>query len=238
MNTPRRPEELLALVSTRLASLPYRVVFVGGATTSLFITDLAAAGVRSTTDVDVIVDVRSYSDYVGSLRDALLELGAREDTSEDAPLCRWILAGIPVDVMTPDERVLLFSNRWYASALENSHPHELPNGTTIFLPTSCLFVATKIEAFRGRGNGDFLSSKDMEDIVTILDGRPEFFEEVKAAEPTLRQYLQQTLEEWLGHRDFEYAVQGHLPGGIEGQDRVDVILERIRDIVNLGGTPA
>ena len=101
MSEARSPEELLTSVGELLARLPRRVVFIGGATTGLYLTDPAAPSVRSTTDVDVVVDVASYAEYSGLLRDALRRLGAREDTREDAPLCRWTLAEVSVDVMRP-----------------------------------------------------------------------------------------------------------------------------------------
>ena len=39
--------------------------------------------------------------------------------------------------------------------------------------TAPYFMATKIEAFYGRGGDDFLGSHDMEDIITVIDGRPD-----------------------------------------------------------------
>ena len=39
------------------------LVFVGGCTTGLFITDPAAGDIRPTKDVDAIVDVTSYAKY-------------------------------------------------------------------------------------------------------------------------------------------------------------------------------
>ena len=44
-----------------LAPVLDELVFVGGCTTGLFITDSAAGGIRPTRDVDAIVDVASYS---------------------------------------------------------------------------------------------------------------------------------------------------------------------------------
>ena len=64
------------------------LVFVGGCTTGLFITDPAASGIRPTKDVDAIVDVTSYSKYA-ALADRLRAIGLVEDATEDAPLCRW-----------------------------------------------------------------------------------------------------------------------------------------------------
>lgn len=46
-----------------LAPVLDELVFVGGCTTGLFITDPAAGGIRPTKDVDAIVDVTSYAKY-------------------------------------------------------------------------------------------------------------------------------------------------------------------------------
>jgi hypothetical protein len=58
--------ELLKQVAKRLGPLLQEVVFVGGCTTELFITDEAAAEVRPTFDVDVIAEITSYADYATS----------------------------------------------------------------------------------------------------------------------------------------------------------------------------
>jgi hypothetical protein len=51
------------------------------------------------------------------------------------------------------------------------------------------FLATKIEAFKGRDKGDFLASHDLEDLIFVIDGRRTITEEVKAEVPFLREYL-------------------------------------------------
>ena len=99
-----------------LAPVLDELVFVGGCTTGLFITDLAASGIRPTKDVDAIVDVTSYSKYA-ALADRLRAIGLVEDTTEGAPLCRWRHRGLIVDVMPTDASVLGFSNRWYPDAI-------------------------------------------------------------------------------------------------------------------------
>ena len=77
------------------------LVFVGGCTTGLFLTDPAASGIRPTKDVDAIVDVTSYAKYA-SLAERLRALGLVEDTTPGAPLCRWRRAEMIVDVMPTD----------------------------------------------------------------------------------------------------------------------------------------
>lgn len=41
------------------------------------------------------------------------------------------------------------------------------------------FCATKLEAFGGRGKNDYLASHDLEDLITVVDGRPELLEDHK-----------------------------------------------------------
>jgi predicted nucleotidyltransferase len=139
------------------------LVFVGGCTTGLLITDPAASAIRPTKDVDVIVDVTSYAKYA-ALSERLLALGLKEDTSEGAPLCRWRHGDLIVDVMPIDEDVLGFSNRWYPSALETAQTHSVVDNN-IRIVTPVYFVATKLEAFHGRGADDVALSHDVEDIV-------------------------------------------------------------------------
>ena len=89
-----------------------QVAFVVGCATALLITDPAAAELRITFDIDVIIEVASHAEYA-RLSKHLRTHGFSEDSSEAAPLCRWVCEGMKLDVMPTDERILGFSNRWY-----------------------------------------------------------------------------------------------------------------------------
>jgi len=54
---------MLRHVAKRLEPLLDRLVFLGGCTTALLMTDVAAPDVRVTDDVDVIVEVLSRTDF-------------------------------------------------------------------------------------------------------------------------------------------------------------------------------
>jgi hypothetical protein len=88
------------------------------------------------------------------------------------------------------------------------------------------FLATKFDAFKGRGNQDYLLSKDMEDIITILDGRPEIIDEIQQAPDDLRSYLSDAFSELLNNRHFTDALPGHLPPDKASQSRLPIILNR------------
>lgn len=78
-------------------------MFVGGCATGLLVTDLAAAPVRATQDVDVIVEVLTLADY-HALERELEGAGFTRDRSPEAPVCRWVVGNCLFDVMPTDER--------------------------------------------------------------------------------------------------------------------------------------
>src|SRR5882672_8437670 len=95
------------------------LVFVGGCTTGLLISDAAATGIRVTRDVDTIIEVASYAEYI-TLSERLRTLGLSEDHSEGAPTCRWRREELIIDVMPTDQRILGFSNEWYVPAIKSA----------------------------------------------------------------------------------------------------------------------
>jgi len=224
-----RNVEMLVRAARALGDVRDEVVFVGGAVVDLFITDPAAPRPRFTEDVDVVVEVTTHSAWSG-LGERLRALGFREDQREGAPLCRWLIGDLAVDVMPVIERVLGFSNRWYRMARAQSEEQELPGGVRIRVALAPLFLATKMEAFRSRGSGDFVASHDIEDIIAVIDGRPSLADEAKLAPAQLRRFLRTTITRWLKDTRFLDAVPGHLPGDIASQARVPVVHERLRSI--------
>jgi predicted nucleotidyltransferase len=192
-------------VATRLGHLRERVVFLGGAATALLITDDAAPDVRVTVDVDVIVEIASRGDYY-RLAESLRVAGFSEDMREGAPVCRWLVDGIAVDVMPTDAGILGFSNQWYQQALQHAEVRQISDDMAIRLVTAPYFLATKIDAFQNRGADDFIASHDMEDIITLLDGRPEIVEEIKTAPEVVNKYLTRKFEEFLNNRSFLDAL--------------------------------
>jgi hypothetical protein len=202
------------------------LVFVGGCTTGLFLTDPAAGGVRPTKDVDAIVDVATYA-RCASLAERLRGLGLVEDASPGAPLCRWRQGEMVVDVMPTDERVLGFSNRWYPSAMATADRRQVA-GRDVRLVTPVFFLATKLEAFRGRGHGDVFASHDLEDIVTVVDGRPEIVEEVTGAAVDVRTYIARQIQMLLDNPDFADALPGLLPPDAASQARRGLLEARLR----------
>jgi hypothetical protein len=193
------PLALVEVVAEALHGLCGELVFVGGAITGLLLTDPAARPPSATKDVDVIVSVTTRTEYLGSLSERMRALGFREDTSEDAPLCRWRWRdGIKLDLMPTDPTILGFSNRWFADAFIHARRCGLPSGKSIRVVTAPHFIATKLEAFLSRGGGDYMGSKDIEDLVAVLHGREEIVTDVLAASAELRAYLSSRLPSCSG----------------------------------------
>jgi hypothetical protein len=209
-----------------LAPVLDELVFVGGCTTGILITDPAAEGIRPTRDVDAIVDVTSYARYT-ALADRLRHLGLAEDKSEGAPTCRWRHGDVIVDVMPTNERILGFSNRWYPTAIETAQNLQI-SGRAVRIVTPALFIATKLQAFRGRGGNDVFVSHDLEDIVAVVDGRPTILDDVVAAPEPVRTFIASEMRSLLDSPDFLHALPGFLRPDAASQARRRVLEDRLR----------
>ncbi len=224
--------QMLAAAVEKLVPLLDRIVFVGGCATGLLITDPGASPVRPTLDVDAIIDLASYAQFA-DLENRLQDLGFQPSHAEGAPICRWTHQDLVLDLMPTDSSILGFSNRWYHMALQNSETTRI--GThKIRLITAPYFLATKLEALHGRGQHDYRLSRDLEDIVTVINGRPEIVNEVQETEDRLRQYLSDQLSTLLADRNFMEALPGHLLPDAASQQRLRIVLHRIEQIAQKG----
>jgi hypothetical protein len=199
--------EMLIQVARGLGDLRPEVVFVGGAVVEMFVTDPAAPRPRFTDDVDVVVEITTRAEWY-RLGERLRSRGFREDRREGAPICRWMLGNLTVDVMPEMESILGFTNRWYAMAQEESDERELPGRVLVRIIRAPLFLATKVEAFGSRGGGDYAASQDIEDVVAVIDGRRTLITETSASPPELRRFLVETAEGWLANVRFLEALPG------------------------------
>lgn len=135
--------------------------------------------------------------------------------------------------MPTDAEILGFSNQWYQQALENSVIRQVSDDMAIRLVTAPYFLATKIDAFHNRGKEDFIASHDMEDIITLLDGRPEIVDEVRNAPEDVKDFLSRKFGDFLNNRSFLDALPGHLLPDSASQQRVPILMERIRALAKL-----
>ncbi|MPY68362.1 nucleotidyl transferase AbiEii/AbiGii toxin family protein [Deinococcus sp. SDU3-2] len=226
-------ENLRRLAETvrQLGPLAEQMVFVGGSTTALFMTDAAAADVRETVDIDAIVETTRLG--YARLTEALNQQGFTEDTSEGAPICRFRSGDLVLDVMPTDEQVLGFSNPWYLPAIRHAEWVSLPGEGRIRVITAPYFLATKLVAFAGRGQGDYGMSHDISDIVAVLDGRPELVADIAGSDLAVKSFLAQSAQDLLTQPAFLETLSYHLLPDAASQARETLILRRLSEIAGL-----
>ncbi len=224
---------MMELVAERLGDgLREQLVFVGGAVTGLLITDPAQPAIRPTEDVDLIVEATVRADYA-RVEKVLRAQGFANDISKDAPICRWRVGSVTVDVMPTLKEILGFSNRWYPLALATARKTPLPSGMVIRLVTAPVFIATKFEAFADRGKSDYLFSHDLGDLISVIDGRDELMAECGQLDDELKDYLRGWVSRLLATPAFLEALPGHLPGDSASQARLPDLQDKLRLLAKL-----
>jgi hypothetical protein len=231
------PENLKMLEQAveHLGSLLGEVVFVGGATVELWVTDEAAPEFRPTTDIDVIVEVTTLAEYY-RFEKRIRSVGFENDVTSRV-ICRFKHpeSKLILDVMPTEASILGFENRWQKEAFLHAVEASLPSGKKIRVIPPAFLLGTKLEAFATRGKNDFLGSRDFSDLVTLIDGREELIKDVATAPDALQVYVGAQLLDLTGHRDFDRGLEGALPSSSESRGRVDrVIWPRVRQLMIAG----
>jgi predicted nucleotidyltransferase len=219
---------LLTSIANAMGALREQVVFVGGCATGLLITQPLVADARATEDVDAIVEVASLVGY-HALAAQLMEQGFKQTMADNTPPFRWYWNGMQLDLVPLDEKILGFANRWYKPGFEAAATATLPSGLVLRHLSAPYFMATKLEAFKDRGNNDVYLSHDLEDVITVADGREELIGELRSAPPDLRDFVAQTLRGILQHPDFTNV----LPSIVSQSTRTGLVLQRFTHISEL-----
>ena len=133
--------------------------------------------------------------------------------------------------MPLDENILGFSNRWYREVIDSAASWQLEEGLNVRVISAPLFIATKFEAFNRRGKGD-LSSHDLEDIVSVIDGRESLLAEVRGESAELRAYLRIQIRRLLARAGFMDALPGLLLPDAISQLRIGGLLRRLQELAD------
>jgi hypothetical protein len=219
---------MLELVAKSLKDLKDELVFVGGVTIDLYITDQAQPGIRATVDVDCVIKVATRAEYQ-EIEKRLYGLGFKNDIN--GPICRYIKGSLILDLMPTEKKILGFSNIWYPEGIENKISIKLDNGTKIFIFSTPYFLASKLEAFKHRGKGDYRLSHDIEDFVAVIDGNEEIINDIKKAPNTVREYIKKIFKSLLNNQDFTDSLLGHVSDRSNIEGRIGVITERMQAAV-------
>lgn len=223
---------IVEMVAAALGDLREELVLVGGCAASLLIDMPTATPPRVTYDVDLLAEVTALIDYY-ALERRFSQQGFSRDLTAEAPVCRWALGAVKVDLMPTDASVLGFSNRWYAGAAVTATTLGLRNGITIKLITAPYFLATKFEAFHDRGRGDMLTSHDFEDVINIIEGRRNVIEEIASCDESLRKYLVDCFRHTTAATDFPNVLPGLIGHDALHGQRVTAVMKRIERVCEL-----
>jgi hypothetical protein len=224
--------EIFKVTVKKLRGLHQDLVFIGGATISLFITEPAAVRIRETYDVDCVVEVSSRTEYE-KIAVKLRKIGFHED-SDSRVICRFKNDDLTLDVMPTDSEILGFSNKWYKKGIAQAQKIKIA-GEEIQVFTIPYLIATKIEAFKGRGKGDFLVShdiEDIEDIVTLIDGRKEITSDLLNAPLGVLKELKNEFTSFMNNNFFLDSLDGHISDRANITGRKQIILDRIKKFID------
>jgi hypothetical protein len=224
--------EFIKVIASALDDLNTKFVFVGGSTLPFYLPQAMRAAARPTKDIDVVVEIVSRAKKA-DFEEALRKKGFKNDTSKDAHTNRWKFKEITVDIMGTDEKTFGFTNQWYTDGVENSWTQTLGKQEIKILSLP-YFIATKIEAFKSRGNGDFIGSHDLEDIVAVLDmSETGLLEDVlPSLGDKVSGFLKKELSSYLKSGDFLNALPGHISDRVNSDARARAVEQRIARLIS------
>jgi predicted nucleotidyltransferase len=194
-------------VYNALGELRDQVVFVGGATVSLY-SDRDGFEFRPTDDVDIVIELLNLSDYT-ALEEKLRSIGFKND-QESHIICRYKIDGIVVDFMPTQGDILNFSNQWYPDGYKNAISYSIDDLHTVKIFTAPYFLASKFDAFNDRGKHDGRTSSDFEDIVSVLERRRTVWSEINSAPADVKIYIQNSFKELLENIFLEEWINAHI----------------------------
>lgn len=214
-------------VSNALAKLETPVVFVGGATVSLYADIDFREEARPTDDVDVVLELVAYKNYA-AVDEQLRAIGFVNDIHSKV-ICRYKYKGLIVDIMSTDEKVLGFSNKWYAPGFKLAIDFEIDKQQNVKIFPVTYFIASKLEAFKNRGENDGRTSSDFEDIIFVLNYRNIIWKELQEADEIVKRYLKDEFRKLLAGNFIDEWIAVHLNFS-DGQ-RSDFITSRLEEFV-------
>ncbi len=220
--------ERLLQVASALEELNAEVVYVGGAVIQLYSSDSAALNPMTTYDVDCVVNVINYKGY-RDFEQKLFEKHFQNDTSEGAPICRYIFNGEKVDFMPKVDTGIGESNRWYLNGLEHRQSYQLDSNHSIFIMPVTYYLASKIDALHSRGGDDYRGEKDFEDIIFVLNTCNHIAESMEqSSEVEVLTFLKTSFSEMLARPN----IREEIGSALLEEGRLEIVLQRMLECVN------
>ena len=149
---------------------------------------------------------------------------------ESGIICRWIIRGIIVDIMPTEGSIPGFTNRWYKEGFTTAMEHRIDKTHAVFIFRPEYFIASKLEAFKNRGENDGRTSTDFEDIIYVLNSRSVIWKEMAECSQPLKAWLQNEFKTLLDNRYIDEWISVHLD--TQEQSRINFIMGAIQEFVD------
>jgi hypothetical protein len=179
--------------------------------------------IRPTQDIDLVVRADGYVAWQSELEPFR---AARFEEAATGPMCRFTGHGLTIDVM-PLPWAALGTNRWYADGWNTRVRH---SETGIHHLTPLYFLATKLDAFSGRGRAELPLSDDLEDIVVILRNRVIPWSEIEQGVEPVHRYIRAELAALATADATRDAMTGYFEGNDAAQQEAEALVSRLRGL--------
>ena len=146
------------------------------------------------------------------LEERLRAIGFSHDI-ESGIICRYKIQGIIVDIMPTNDPSIGFSNKWYPDGFNQAVDYKVDEHCTIKILSAPYFIATKLEAFKSRGQNDGRTSQDFEDIIYVLENRESIWDEMNNSNDTVKNYLRTEFQNLLNNPNHFEWIDGHTERG-------------------------
>ncbi|MCC5846017.1 MAG: hypothetical protein JJU05_17350 [Verrucomicrobia bacterium] len=206
-------------------------MFTGGAVVPLFLDQPELVMIRPTKDVDVVIQAASILAYQ-EIESHLQLAGWRHDTSRNAPRCRWIHQNVLVDILSSSPVPGEFSSPWFDLGIQKAWSFPA-DGQNVPVVPATVFLASKLDAFWDRGHRDPWASHDLEDVITVVDGRESLVDEVKNEDTSLRSALAQSFTRLHAAFDLNHLLPGFLPSDPGSQQRLPKLTRKLQILCSL-----
>ncbi len=215
-------------VAIALGELNSDVIYVGGAVVSLYVTDKGAEQPRPTKDIDVSVQISSYSE----MEELRMKLSSKKifPAAYESVMYRYNFEDILIDFIPYGPTPLGPTNSWLKPGFAKAYPVKIGAVEIHILPVS-LYLSTKWEAFKSRGRDPRLSH-DFEDIIYVIDNNVDLVADVMNADKNVQHFLREMSNEILLHPSSNEIIECHLsPYTI--RERKPIVIDKLNKIKNL-----
>jgi len=214
-----------------LGELSNDVIFIGGACTQFYVDEPELLDIRFTKDVDCIFEVISKVKY-DILCNVLRQKGFNNVLAENSPIVRWKYKEVIVDILPDDATIVGFGEtKWFQLGRPMAWEYTTKIGSKIRLLPLPYYLASKLEASNGRGKGDILSDHDLEDIISIIDGREELVSMAKY-DSDVKEFIKKCFSELIANDSFIENLPGLISMDATANERADAVVEKMKSFLN------